>query len=410
MDNAVSQPELKRSLSLGLLTMYGLGNILGAGIYVLIGKVAATAGIYTPLSFLLASILAGLTAFSYAELSTRYPVSAGEAVYLQAGFNIKLLSSGVGVLIIFAGIISAAAITRGFVGYFQTFLDLPSALITVSLVVVLGSLAAWGIVESLRVAAILTIMEIFGLLLILWVALPDANALADGLSNMSRPSTATAWHGILLGGILAFYAYIGFEDMVNVAEEVREPRVNMPKAILIALVVSTLLYMSVALVAISSGPIEQLAESDAPLAFIYQRATGEAPTVIVAIALFAVVNGALIQIIMASRVCYGMSRQGWLPAIFSKVNKTTGTPLVSTLLVSAMLLIMALWLPIETLARIASLLLLVVFMLVNLSLWRIKRQAGQPGNIFEIPAWVPVAGFFSSSTFFAYQILAGAIG
>jgi len=119
-----AEPALKRSLSLTLVTLYGLGNILGAGIYVLIGKVAANAGQYAPLSFLVASILAGLTAFTYAELSSRYPLSAGEAVYMQAGFNLKLLSSTVGLLIILAGIVSAATICRGFVGYFHQFVPL----------------------------------------------------------------------------------------------------------------------------------------------------------------------------------------------------------------------------------------------------------------------------------------------
>jgi len=138
---------LKRSLSLPLLTLYGLGNILGAGIYVLIGKVVATAGLFTPWSFLIASIIAGLTAFSYAELSSRYPLSAGEAVYLQAGFRLKYLSAGVGILIILAGIVSAAAISRGFVGYFQQFWSLPTPLVIILLVGALGGLAIWGIVN-----------------------------------------------------------------------------------------------------------------------------------------------------------------------------------------------------------------------------------------------------------------------
>ena len=404
-----STPGLKRAIGLPLVTLYGLGNILGAGIYVLVGKVAATAGIFTPLSFLLASIIAGLTAFSYSELSTRYPVSAGEAVYLQAGFNFKWLSTAVGLLIVLAGIVSAAAITRGFVGYFQAFFDFPTALVIVGLVVALGALAAWGIVESLRVAALLTLLEAFGLLLILWVAFPDSASMAEAFVAISKPDTGTAWHGILLGGILAFYAYIGFEDMVNVAEEVREPRINMPRAILIALVVSTLLYMSVALVAIASVPVDALAASDAPLAFIYQHATGEEPTVIVSIALFAVVNGALIQIIMASRVCYGMSKQGWLPEFLSNVNKRTGTPLLATLLVTMLLLIMALWFPIETLARFASLLLLLVFALVNLALWRIKRSGGEFDDVFLVPIWVPLTGFVTSGAFLAYQLISFAV-
>lgn len=402
-----SNPELKRSISLSLLTLYGLGNILGAGIYVLIGKVVATAGVFTPWSFLIASLIAGITAFTYAELSSRYPLSAGEAVYLQAGFEIKLLSAGVGILIILAGIVSAAAIARGFVGYFQQFWLLPGPLVITLLVIALGSLAIWGIVESVRVAALFTLVEMSGLALIIWVALPDSATLGSSLTAMAAPTGFDEWNGILLGGILAFYAYIGFEDMVNVAEEVRNPVRTLPIAILIALVVSTLLYMAVALVAIASGPIAELGGSEAPLALIYQRAAGTSPILISAIALAAVVNGALIQIIMGSRVCYGLARQGWIPAALGRVHPRTRTPVVATLVVAGLVLAMALWLPVETLARTTSLLLLVVFSLINLALWKIQRNPdlGQAG--FSVPRWIPVAGFVASVAFLGYQLFAG---
>ncbi len=402
MDN--SAPTLKRSLSLTLLTLYGLGNILGAGIYVLVGKVVGTAGIFTPWSFLLASVLAGLTAFSYAELASRYPVSAGEAVYLQAGFDFRYLSAGVGILIILAGIVSAAAISRGFVGYFQQFLAWPDALVVVALVAILGALASWGIVESVRVAALFTLIEIFGLGLIVVVAWPPLDVLGESLGALAGPADADAWHGILLGGILAFYAYIGFEDMVNVAEEVRDPLRNMPRAILLALVVSTLLYTAVSLVAISSGALAELGASNAPLALIYERAAGRAPVLISAIALAAVVNGALIQIIMASRVCYGLARQGWIPALLGRVEARTRTPVVATVLVAALVLVMALLLPVETLARFTSLLLLIVFALINLALWRIQRNPTLTHAGFCVPAWLPLAGFASSTAFFLYQL------
>jgi amino acid transporter len=401
-----AEPTLKRSLSLTLVTLYGLGNILGAGIYVLIGKVVGNAGQYAPLSFLVASILAGLTAFSYAELSSRYPLSAGEAVYIQAGFNRKLLSSTVGLLIILAGIVSAAAISRGFVGYFQQFVPLSETLVIVLLVSILGALAAWGIVESVWVAALLALVGVIGLLLVLWVAAPAGEVIVEALHSMTTSIVLSDWHGIMLGGMLAFYAYIGFEDMVNVAEEVRNPVINLPRAILIALIISTLLYMAVSLVAITSVPVAELANSDAPLALIYQRATGNTPALISIIAMLAVVNGALIQIIMASRVCYGLSRQGWLPPMFSRVNQATRTPLLATTLVSLSILIMALWLPVETLARGASLLLLMVFSLVNLALWRIKRRADAAPAGFSVPVWIPATGFVSSTAFMAYQLLA----
>ena len=402
-----STPELKRSLSLSLLTLYGLGNILGAGIYVLIGKVVATAGMFTPWSFLIASIIAGLTAFTYAELSSRYPLSAGEAVYLQAGFERKLLSAGVGILIILAGVVSAAAIARGFVGYFQSFWSLPTPLVITVLVMSLGLLAIWGIAESVRIAALFTLVEMLGLAIIIWVALPDSATFGASLTAMAAPAEFGDWNGILLGGILAFYAYIGFEDMVNVAEEVRDPVRNLPFAILIALVVSTLLYMAVALVAISSGPIDELGRSEAPLALIYQRAAGTSPILISAIAMVAVVNGALIQIIMGSRVCYGLARQGWIPAVLGQVHARTRTPVLATLLVSMLVLIMALWLPVETLARATSLLLLIVFALVNLALWKIQRNPDLAPSGFSVPRWIPVAGFAASVAFLGYQLLAG---
>ena len=401
-----ANPELKRSLSLTLLSLYGLGNILGAGIYVLIGKVVATAGVFTPWSFLIASLLAGLTAFSYAELSSRYPVSAGEAVYLQAGFGLKHLSAGIGILIILAGIVSSATIARGFVGYFQQFWLLPGWLVVIVLVAALGLLAIWGIVESVRVAALFTVAEIIGLVLIIWVAMPSGEVLGSSLAATAAPSDFVAWNGILLGGILAFYAYIGFEDMVNVAEEVRDPVKTMPAAILIALVVSTLMYMLVSLVAIASGDVGELGQSDAPLALIYERAVGQSPILISAIAMAAVVNGALIQIIMGSRVCYGLARQGWIPQPLGRVHPYTRTPALATVAVTALVLVMALWLPVETLARSTSLLLLFVFALINLALWRIQRNPELPAAGFSVPGWIPLAGFLSSAAFLIYQIQA----
>jgi amino acid transporter len=183
----------------------------------------------------------------------------------------------------------------------------------------------------------------------------------------------------------------------------------MPIAILIALVVSTLLYMAVALVAVASGPIDELGRSEAPLALIYQRAAGTSPILISAIAMAAVVNGALIQIIMGSRVCYGLARQGWIPEALGRVHPRTRTPVVATLLVSGLVLMMALWLPVETLARVTSLLLLVVFALINLALWKIQRNPDLPQAGFSVPRWIPVAGFAVSVAFLGYQLLAGAI-
>ncbi len=395
---------LRRTLTLPLITLYGLGNILGAGIYVLIGKVAAHAGLFAPFSFLVASLLACLTAFSYAEMSARYPVSAGEAVYLHKGFALQWLSVLVGLLIVLAGIVSAAAIARGFTGYLQVFVTLPAPVAVVLLVALLGGLAAWGISQSVKTAAAITLAEAVGLLLILWVAHPTAEQLAAQAPAMLPPADGLVWQGILLGGFLAFYAFIGFEDMVNVAEEVRNPLRNLPRAILLALGVSTLLYMLVSVVAVTAVAPDQLAASDAPLALVYSSATGRQPVLISLISIFAIVNGALIQIIMAARVLYGLSNQHWLPRFFGTVNPLTRTPVNATVVVSLLVLTMALWLPIETLAGFTSLFILVVFALVNAALWKIKLQETETPGVFRTWLWVPVAGCLCSLAFVLFQV------
>jgi amino acid transporter len=397
------QPALRRALSLPLTTLYGLGNILGAGIYVLIGKVVGHAGVFAPVSFLLASLLAGLTAFSYAELSARFPVSAGEAVYVQEGIGLRPVAALVGLLIILAGVVSAATILRGFAGYLQVFLPAPEYAVILVMTVMLGGLAAWGIIESVWTAATVTLVEIAGLFIILWAAAPDMLAARPEWSDFAPLTEGVQWTGIFIGGFLAFYAFIGFEDMVNVAEEVQEPQRNLPRAILLALVVATVLYFLVALAAIVSAPTDQLAESDAPMAWLYHHLTGREPVTITVISLFAVINGALIQVIMASRVGYGMARKGWLPAVFGRVNARTRTPIVATVAVSALLLLMALWLPIETLAKATSYFLLIVFTLVNLSLWRLKRQHVQPPGVICVHFWVPVFGCLASAAFVGVQ-------
>jgi APA family basic amino acid/polyamine antiporter len=399
------QPVLKRSLSLTLVTFYGLGNIIGAGIYVLLGEVISHAGIFAPLSFLLASLLACLTAFTYAELAARYPLSAGEAVYVQEGIGLPLLTRAVGLLIIMAGIVSAATILRGFAAYLQVLAPVPDTLAIILLVLLLGGLSVWGIVESVGFAAVFTAIEVAGLLLVIHVAAPGVLHFQPSSVNFRLLPEAEVWYGVFAGSFLAFYAFIGFEDMVNVAEEVRRPEINLPRAILAALLISTLLYFLVALVAVTNVPIDTLAGVGAPLAYLYQAVTGREPVLISVISLFAVINGALIQIIMASRVCYGMGRQRWLPGVFSRVNAVTRTPVVATVSVSLLVLLMALLFPIVTLAKVTSYFLLLVFCLVNLSLWRLKRGGKQPAGIFCVPRWVPATGLMVSCAFVLVQLM-----
>lgn len=193
---------------------------------------------------------------------------------------------------------------------------------------------------------------------------------------------------------------------MNVAEEVKDPVRVMPKAILLALTIATVLYFLIAFLCIATVSPSELAMSDAPLALVYERATGNKPILISVIGLFAVVNGALIQIIMASRIIYGLSRQGWIPNILGQVHPKTHTPVFATLIVSVLVLVMALWLPIETLAKATSFLLFLVFSMVNLALWQIKhRETEHPKNIIKLPLWVPIAGALTSLLFVIFQLI-----
>ncbi len=388
------QTGLKRSISLPLFVFYGLGNTLGAGIYVLVGKVAGQAGLLAPVSFLLAALVASLTAFTYAELSSRFPLSAGEAVYVQHGLGNRTLAIGAGAFVALSGVVSSAALARGFVGYLQVLVAVPHWAGVALVVIILGGLAIWGIVQSVWMASLLTLIEVGGLLWVMWVAGGSLATLPDRLPELLAAGVnPIVWPGVFTGAFLAFYAFLGFEDMVNVAEEVHNPRRNVPWGIILVLFFSTVLYIGVALVSVLAVPPAELARTGAPLAAVVQRTNGSSPTYISLVSIAAVTNGALIQIIMVSRILYGMSRQGWLPPVFGHTNARTHTPVLATALVCIGIIIFALWFPLTILAGITSFLLLVVFAFVNLSLVRIKQREEAASTVATFPVWIPVAGF-----------------
>jgi APA family basic amino acid/polyamine antiporter len=399
------QIELKRALNLAFLTLYGLGTILGAGIYVLVGKVAGIAGLYAPVAFLVAAAIAAVTAFSYAELASRLPKSAGEAVYVQEGFGARSLSIAVGLLLVVAGLVSSATLANGFVGYLNVFVELPAWLVITLLVAGLGGLATWGIAESAMAAAAATLIEMAGLVLIVAVSTDSLATFPARLPELLPPFEPATWTSIAAGAFLAFYAFIGFEDMVNVAEEVKEPRRTLPQAIILAMAISTVLYLLVATAAVLALPLTELASADAPLALIFERATGQTPAVIALIGLFAVVNGALVQIIMCARVLYGMSEAGWLPRWLKRIHARRRTPHYATALVTLAVLALALWLPLVTLAKATSYTILVVFALINAALLRIKRRGPGPPGVRTYPMWIPAAGCGLSVAMLAFQTL-----
>ena len=385
--------------------LYGLGTTIGAGIYALVGEMSAISGYYAPVSFLLASIMAALTALSFAELSGRFPRCAGAALYVKEGFSSERLSVIVGLLVVAAGLVSSAAIVNGFTAYLGEFIELDrfTAIIVVTLAI--GAIAAWGIAESVSIAAFVTVIEIAGLLLVIAVSYSGLAELPDRWRELVPATDSTSWHGIYAGSLLAFYAFIGFEDMVEVAEETRQVRRNLPIGIMLTLAITTLLYMTIMVTAVLAMPPEQLAQSPVPLARLYEHYTADDATIISIIGLFALINGALIQMIMASRVLYGMSSRKLLPAIISMVNRRAQTPLVATALTTVAILLLAVSGSLAPLAQATSLIMLLVFSLVNLALLHIKRKHPRPEGLIVFPVLIPLLGFVVSAGFIVLELI-----
>jgi len=417
---------LKRVVTLPFLVLYGLGTILGAGIYILISKIAFHANIYTPLSFLVAGVVVAFTAFVYAELSSRFPKSAGEAAYVSQAFNIPFVTLVIGLLIAATGIVSSATIVSGFTGYLNVFFDIDPIIAETLLVIVLGFIAFWGISESVKIASLMTVIEIIGLFIVIFVSIDDVNFNLVQPKNIDLANIdlttidldLTMWSGIFAGAFLAFYAFIGFEDMVNIAEEVVEPKKNMPKGIIIVLLVSMIFYMMVAVVAVFGMPMDRLLVSTAPFSDIVSTNSNVPIWVITLISLFAVVNGALIQIIMASRLFYGMSKHKVLPGFLSDIHPTTRVPHKATILVAASILLLTLLFELESLAKLTSYIVVVIFIIMDVTLIVVKLKEKSISKIsnqapsilekhsgFTVPLVVPVIGLLVLVSFLMTQFL-----
>ncbi len=394
---------LRRTLGLPLLTLYGLGNILGAGIYVLIGKVAGFAGTSTTLAFVVAMVTAAVTAFSYMELAGRYPVSASVSVYLHRAFGKRWLSTVIGLAMVGGGVASAAALAQGFAGYLRAFVPVPTLVSSVGLLMLLGAIAIKGIGESATAAAALTGLEVLGLVLVIWFGRRAFGEVEPATVLAIDPAVGVG--GLVAGAFLAFYAFIGFEDMVNVAEEVKNPSRTMPLAILFALLASTVLYLLVVVVATALVPPADLAASEAPLTLVFERSGAHHGQVLSVIGLIAAMNGVIVQIVMGSRILYGLAQEGWIHRGFGRVHRSLRTPVRATLAVLAAMVAGTVLLPLVSLAQLTSLLVLIVFTLVNASLIVIKRRHPEHGGYIDVPTAVPYLGVALCLGTVGFQVL-----
>lgn len=379
--------QLKRRIGLWVLVAYGVGVMVGAGIYVLTGAVAGLAGPWAPLAFLLAGLVAAPTALSYAEFAARVPEAAGEAAFVAKGFEWPGLGTVVGLLIVIPGTVSAAAVLRGGTGYLLGLVDWPFALVAIALGMALTAVAVLGVLESLALAGLFTLIEVCGLALVIWAG--------GSAEPIPVTSAAVPVAGIGAAAVLAFFAFIGFEDIVNMAEEVRDPERTLPRAILISLGITSALYALVVWAAVRAVPLEALGASEQPLALVWQAAMGGEARFLSGIAVFAALNGVLAQIVMASRVLFGLGRSGGALDLFHRAHPRFGTPVLATVSVGAAVIAAALALPVSVLAEGASSVLLAVFVVVNAALIAVKRQGGARPR-FRVPMAVPVVGLILS--------------
>lgn len=398
-------PQLRRALNAPLLTLYGLGVTVGAGIYVLVGATAAQADIYAPVAFLVAATVVAFTAFSYAELSTRYPVSAGEAAYVAAGFGANWLTTVVGLAVAASGVISAAAVSIGAASYLHPLTGIAAPILMVGIIAFMALVAIWGITQSVALAGVITVIEISGLALVIYWGFGVAEPVGITPAQMIPPLTGDHWIGIGTASLLAFFAFVGFEDMANVAEEVKDPTRTMPRAIIWTLVLATVIYVAATSAVIFAVPMDALTTSSAPLALVFDAAPQHIQQGFGLVAVVATVNGVLIQMIMASRVLYGLADRGHLPAVLAAVWPRTQTPVVATLCVAAAIMVLTQTLPIEALAERTSQVVLAVFALVNVALIRIKHQGGPSGTYFRVPIIIPYLGVLSSVLLFGTSFL-----
>ena len=399
--------QLKRCLSLSEIVIYGVGLILGAGIYVLIGSAAGIAGNMLWLSFALAATAASFTALSYAELSSLFPEAGAEYIFVKKAFGWEKAAWMIGFIAIIIGFSTASAVALGFARYLSYFLPINQVILAIGLLVTMTAINLWGIKESARFNLIATTIEVGGLLLIIVVGayfifkgdFPLANL--TELPPLAKDSSLS-WLPVVSAGALIFFAYMGFEDIANIAEEAENPTQILPKAFIYALLISTVIYILVAIVAVSIVPFRDLAAAEQPLSMIMSKLIGGiSPQLIAIIALFATANTVLITLIVCARMMYGMAKSNTLPSALAKVHPKRQTPYVAAIVVGLISTAFLFFKEVEVLAAISDVGIFMLFFMVNLSnivlRYRgpeLQRSWRTPLNIGRLPV-ISVLGVIS---------------
>lgn len=389
--------RLRRAITGPLLFAFILGDVLGAGIYALMGVLSEKVGglLWAPL--LLALLLALLTAGSYAELVTKYPRAGGAAVFAERAFHSPLVSFLVGFSMLAAGVTSAAGLAIAFSGdYLSTFIELPTIPVAIAFLAVVGLLNARGIRESMGANLVMTAIELSGLVIVIVVVAVFVGGGGGDVSRvMEAPEGSNVAIAVLSGAVIAYYSFVGFETSANMIEEVKNPRRTYPRALFAALFTAGAVYVLVGLASSIALPSSELQESSGPLLAVVEATGVDVPSWLFSlIALIAVANGALLTMIMVSRLTYGMAEQGLLPGVLGRVLPKRKTPWVAILTTTLVAMGLTLVGDLATLAETVVLLLLVVFLSVNVSVLVLRRDRVAHDH-FRVWSFVPVLGIGS---------------
>lgn len=399
---------LVRTMGLVSLTIYGVGDMLGSGIYALVGKAAGIMGNAVWLAFAASMVPALLTGLSYACIGSRYPRAAGAAYVTHRAYNYTFLSYVVGLAVMASGLTSMATSSRAFADYLGELHILgpvPFPAIVVAFVLFVAWINFRGMRESAWMNAVCTSVEVFGLLFVVAVGARFWGGDVDYFEP-PRPGQSLSTGLVLSGAVLTFFSFVGFEDLLNVAEEVKEPERTLPWGIILAMIITTIIYMLVSVTAISVVRHDELAASDAPLLEVVRRAAPWFPqNVFTVVCAFAVSNTVLLNYVMASRLAYGMARQGLLPRFLGHVHPRRRTPHLAILTLMVTVLFLALTTRVKALGEATSLLLLMVFVVVNGALIVLKLRPNEPRGRFEVPIVVPGLGVLACSTLLARSLM-----
>lgn len=387
--------HLRRSVGPTQLALYALGSMVGSGIYGLIGKAAGEAGSAVWLSFLAALVAALLTSLSYASLGSRYPRAGGAAYVTDRAFGIPVLSFTIGLALVASGLTSVATQSKIFAAIVADLAGWEASspnIIAVGFLLILSGVVFRGIRESMWVNVVCTMMEVSGLLLVIASGVSYWGTV-DYFEIPQERADLGLGVVVLQASVLAFFAFIGFEDAVNVAEECKDPERTIPRGLVFATLAAAVLYVAVSITAVSVVPWRELAAAPSPLTAVLEKSAPSIPAELMTlIALFSVANTALVNYVTASRLIYGMSGQGLLPSLLGRVHKTRRTPHVAIAALLGLLLLLVVAGQIADLAAATVLLLLVIFIAVNAALVVLKRRPGEAPGRFEIPIVLPMLG------------------